>query len=336
MADAIQELRLLQAGIESTKGTLVAATRKLSGEWSWEEQNPAYRSPHPAGVRANVGGAGVIMWKGTRVTVNTELSAEEILWPLELGVRGAVTGVNASGDYTYTFDPQITTGIPDLDAATIEVVESDGTTNHVAREFGYVMCESFGIEWAFNQAAKMNYVLFGRASQTTTPTAGLATYTGLEPLVSALLSVYCDTSGANLGNTQLSGIVRSAKWNCTTGLAPDWKSDGRADKDFSKHKVGKLMATLELVLELDATGAAKFAQYRTNDVLFIRLKNTGSTAAVGARYVQIDGAYRFSASPKIAPDGSQMLVTLALESVYDATWAKTLHFTVMNALSAIT
>ena len=335
MADAITELRKLQAGIESTKGTLVAATRQLTGDWRWEEQNPQYRSPHPAGVRANVGGAGQILWKGCRLTNTTDLSAEEILWPLMLGVRGAVAGANSSGDYTYTVDPQLTTGIPTLDAATIEIVESDGSTNHVAREFGYAMCESFGIEWTYSQAAKLTYALFGRASQASTPTGSLTAYSSLEPLVTALLSVYCDTSGAGLGGTQLSGIIRAAKWNCTTGLAPDWKADGRPDRDHSKHKVGKLVATLELTMELDATGAAKFAQYRANDVLFIRLKNTGSTAAVNPRYVQIDGAYRFTASPKIDPDGSQMLATISLESVYDSTWGKTLHFTVMNALSAI-
>lgn len=334
MADAIHELRKVQIGVESTKGTLVAATTQLVGQATMTEEQDKYRSSYPAGVRANVGGAGYITRKGVLMDIETELTAEEILWALCCGVKN-VSGVDSSGDVTWTFVPELTTGIPTIKTATFEYIESDGSTNHIAREFGYAMCSGFTIDWAFNEVAKLKHSWFARASQTSTPTDSLTAYASREPLVSPLLSVYLDTSFSGIGGTQLTGVVRSASLDVSTGFAPDYKLDGRSDRDFSKEKVGPLTAGLTMVMELDATGAARFASYRTNDIVFIRLKNVGTTVAAAARYVQVDGAYRFTSPPALSADGSQILASFELESVYDPTGTKTLEFTVLNGLTTL-
>lgn len=334
MADALYQLRKVQFGEESNKGTLVAATVQMVGDATYTEEQDFYRSPYPAGVRSNVGGLGVITRKGVMVEIASDLTAEEILWPLNCGVKD-VTGVDSSGDVTHTYAPELTTGIPTLATATIEYIESDGSTNHVAREFGYGLCSEFSIEWAFNQVAKLTHKWFARASQSSTPTGSLTAYSGRKALVSPLLSVYLDTSWSGIGGTQLSGTVRSCKLDVSTGLAPDYKLDGRADLDFTKYKVGPLTAKLSMVLELDASGATQIASYRSNSGLFIRLKQLGDTVVAAQRMVQVDGSYRFVSPPQIAPDGDQTLVTLDLESYYDVTGTKALEFAVLNGLTSM-
>lgn len=337
MANAIKPLEKLQLGIETDKGTLVAATRVIVGENRLIEHRERYRSTHPRGVRATVGGAGVLTKQWCEVSVETELSAEQILWPLMTGIRGSVSGSSANNAYTYTFTPQLTTGIITINSATVEFLESDGSTNHIASEAGYGMTESFRIEATPDDIATLSWTMFTRARQTTTPTGALTPYSTLEELPGSLLQLFLDTSWSGLGGTQLSGIWRSMSLEVTTGLMPDSPNDGRADKDFSKHLVNSLAARLSLTLELDAVGAARYQDFRDNDIVFIRLLFTGG--AVGdadVKTVQIDGAYRFVGDPTFPDDGDQKLVALELEAVYDPTGTKILEFVVINGLAAIT
>lgn len=341
MGTSLQVFDRLQVGIEvvSTKGTLVAATRQIIGNHGWSEEQDFYRSPYPEGYRATPGGAGVIMRKGVSLDIETELSAEDVLWPLMTGVLGSVTPtVSDVSAQTWVFTPQLTTSVATIQSLTAEFLRGDGVTNHYYGESGYMMTESFGFEWAYNQVAKMKAKLFGRARQTDTPTAALVPYPTREALVSNTLIVSLDTTWAGLGGSALSGIVRSASFDCITGYAANYTLAGRADVDHTGHKVGIIGGTLNLVMEFDAAGAAAaLTNWRANNIVFIRLKNTGSLAgaATVSRGVQVDGAYRFVSTPTFSVDGEQVLVTASLEAVRDTTANKILEFTAINKLAAI-
>ena len=336
MPSSIWPLDKLQAGLETVAGTLVPATRIIQANAELVEEQGLYRSDYPQGVRANPGGLGAIMWKGATMECETDLNAEEVLWPLMTGIRGAVTPTGAGADKTWVFTPQLTTGSLTLDTATIEYMHSDGSTNHYYGEFGHGQTRSIGMEWTFNEPAKLNWAMYGRARQTGTATGSLAVYTTREILASNSLAFYKDTTWAGLGGTQITGTTRSVTLDITTGLGPDYTLDARSDKDFSTYNVGRVTATLEVVQEMNAGGAAMFANYRANDAVYIRLKNTGSVVGSGVKTVQVDGAYRFTDSPTFDRDGDVVTVTYNLESFYDETSTKTLEFTVINALTAIT
>jgi hypothetical protein len=148
--------------------------------------------------------------------------------------------------------------------------------------------------------------------------------------------VFLDTAWAGLGGTQLNGIVRSASWECETGFEPDYgMGAARSDLDYYLHAVGNPVAKLSIVLSLDATGAGVIANYRANDLVFLRLKNVGSTVAVVPRHVQIDGAYRFTAAPKISGDGPRRTVAFEVETVVDPTSSNTFQIVAINGLSAV-
>src|SRR3990172_1865926 len=154
MAASIVPFNRLQIGMEviSTKGTGVPATRQIIGDHTMAEEQDFYRSPYPAGVRSNVGGAGTITRKGVSIDINTELTAEEILWALETGVLGGVTPstVDVSARL-WAFTPDITTGVTTINTASVEMQRSDGVTAHYYGEAYYAMTQSFKIDWAFNQ-----------------------------------------------------------------------------------------------------------------------------------------------------------------------------------------
>lgn len=341
MATALTQFNRAQVGIEvvSTKGTIVPATRQIVGDHTFVEEQTFYRSPYPIAVLANVGGAGVIVRKSTLLTISTELTAEEILWPLMTGVAGSVTGsVTDTSAYTWLFTPLLTTGVKVIQSASIEFARGDGTTNHYLNTSGYGMTQSFQIDWAAPNPALLKWTMFARARQTAGLTAAIVPYPTREPLSALQLQVFWDTSYATLGNTALAGMVRSGSFVCTTGYAPDYTLDGRADTDFGVFKVGPIVATLSLVVEFEAVAALKFAQFRLNSLQYIRLTTLGSLAGSATAYktVRIDGAYRFTTPPAFSADGAQVLCTIALESVFDVTGSKSLEFQAINKLSAIT
>lgn len=336
MATAIHPFDKVQAGIESVKGTALAATRVLVGEGVYFEEQDMYRAAYPRGYRATPGGAGTILQKRARLEMNADLSAEQILWPLLTGIKGAVTPSASASLQTWVFTPQLTTSVITLDTATIEYMQGDGTTNHFYGESAYCFTTGFKISSAFGNVPKLSWTMAGRARQTDTPTAALVPYTTLEELTHPLLKVYNDTTWAGLGGTQLATIVRSANFECMTGVMPDYTADGRADKDMTKHSVGSLGGKLSLVLEMDSVGAAQFTNFRSNALQYIRLIWTGRTISAGVSTVQIDGAYRFVSDPKRSSDGEQNIVTAELEAVEDDTSTKILEFTAKNALAAVT
>lgn len=337
MATATRHFDIAQLGIETVKGTIVPATRQIPCSWSVVEEQGFYRSDYPRSVRATRGGAGVIVSRGMTASFETELSPQDILWPLLTGIKGAISPVGAGGDKTWTFSPELNTAAITIDTASLECVRGDGTTNHYAREFGYGLTSRFGIAWAFNDIAKLTWDMFGRSSQTSIPTGSLTPYTNRQSLVSNLLKVYRDVNWAGLGGTQLTALVRSATLDVNTGLQPDYTLDGRSDLDMTGFKVaGPVAATLNLVLEFNSDGAARsFTDFRANTIEYIRLKNTGATIGGGVYTVQIDGAYRFTAPPAISTDGDVNLVTCSLEAVYDDTGTKILEFVAVNDLAAV-
>lgn len=332
MATALDQFRVMQVGIESTKGTAVAATKKIRGNFTPNEKISRYYSAYPQGYRANTGGVGVPVSKGFSGTLETELTFEEILWFLQTGLRGSVTAVGAGTDKTWTFDPELTTH-PTLQTMTVEYTETDGTTNHVAREAAHVMTTSYKIDNAFNAETKFSAEVFGRYPAVSTPTSSLSVYANREIAVSNQAKVWVDTTWAGLGTTLLAGsTLRSATLEVTTGLSEDYTLDGRSDLDMTGYRVGLVSAKLDMVMELNAASAAIIGNWRAGDVRFVRLSNFGSLIT-GSIYKEVrhDLALRLVGdAPVVSTDGDYRNVAFSCETILDPTSGKTLVAVVVN------
>lgn len=331
MVTAIRQFDKLQIGIESVKGTLVAATDQLVANWNPQEIINREYSTYPRGKRATVGGDGLIVQRHTELDLDMDLTPQEVIYLLSCGVRGSVSPSGGGDPYTWVFTPQLSTAVVTVDSMTVEMVVGDGTTNHYAREFGYALVQELGFRWAFNQKAQMTAKLFGRTVQTTTPTGSLTPIANREELASALLAVYIDDAWASLGGTQFTGIVRSVNLDLDTGLRPDFTLDNRSDRDMTKHLAGGTSGSIQMVLELDATGALEIADWRAGTRRYIRLKqNTGG----GSHYIQFDLSVRIT-DVSHSDDNGQRLVTIDGELVYDETGEGIYEITVLNALSGL-
>jgi len=334
MATAIQPLNRLHVGIEATKGTIIPATRLIECDAKLIEEIEFYRSNYPSGFRSNTGGAGTITRKGTRYEIPMDASPEDILPFLLSGVRGGVTAIGAGADKTWTFEPQLTTGVPTLDTLTVEGLRTDGVTNHYYGESGYGLTESISLEWTVNGPVTCTVVVVGRAAQTGAPTASLVQYTGREILSSNQLGVYVDSTWAGLGTTQLLGTTKSVKYEFMSGFRGGYTLDQRTDRDFYDHEVGRATAKLSTTMELDATAAARLAERRANSLTFWRLKSIGGAIGATTKMIQIDGCYRWTGFDGNGVENDQNLVTAELESVLDTTSSKSILWTVINGLTS--
>jgi hypothetical protein len=332
MATALQALRRLQLGKETTAGTVVPATVAIPAMWEQDEQVSAGKLKSVTGYRIAPAN-GPIVSRAFGLKVDTELTAEEILWPLLTGLAN-VTPSGSGPAYTWTFSPALG-GHANVATATAECVKTDGATNHYVAIVPYCFTQKFSIEWNASDIAALKWEMAGRARQGGAPTADINPYASREPLVGGLARVYLDSSWASLGTTQLSGVVRSGTLEVTTGLVPVQTVDGRADLDFTKHSSGELEASLELVLELDATGSAQYQRYRDNGTAFIRVRFEGTPIGGQPRYVQFDGFWQVDGQPKSSVDGQQELVGIKFRLVRDTVSGNALVVTVRNGLQAV-
>mgnify|MGYP007071626854 CR=1 FL=1 len=337
MSAAFNQFRLVQVGKETVKGTGVAATKKLRGDLTTAERISRYYSMYPQGYRANPGGTGVAVAQGFGASFASELTFEEILWFLLTGIKGGVTGAGAGTDKTWDFTPQLTTA-PTLDAMTMEYTESDGSTNHVARNVAYGMTKGFKVDWAFNQEAKFSADVFGRYPTSAAPTAALTEYSAREIAKSNLLKVFMDTTWAGLGGTQLTGFVRTASLEVVTGNEEDFNLDGRTTLDMTGHRFGLVQAKLNMLLQLDANGANAIGNWRNGDTRFIRLSQFGSLlTGIIFKEIRFDLAARFigDGEPGRATDGQYRTANIQVETLLDPTSSKTFVPTVVNSLAAV-
>lgn len=339
MPTAFNQFRVVQAGIEGTKGTAVPATKKLRGDLVPTERHTRYYSQFPQGFRANPGGTGVEVGAGWSAVFNSELTFEEILWFLQTGLRGSVAGAAGAGDEVeWTFSPQLTSE-PTLQSMTLDYTESDGSTNHVAREVPYVMTKGYRVDWAINQEARFSADLFGRVSASAAPTAALSYYAEREIAKANMLSVYMDSAWDDLGDTLLSGNVRSASLAVMFGNEEDMNLEGRSALDMTGHRYGLVAATLSLGLQLNAAGAAALGNWRAGDARFVRLEQLGSEIALPGgvfKTIRHDLAVRFTGDePQRQVDGQYRNVTIAMETFLDPTSSKTLEVYVQNTLATL-
>lgn len=128
MGTAQKFLRAFQSGFETVYGTPVAATQKLvannfnspvtPGIYYPDQQRGLLAEVHPGVQTSIVVGHD---WE-------TELSFEQILTMLDIGVKHVATPTGAGAEKTWLYAPSAT-GSDAIGSITVEKRETDGTTN---------------------------------------------------------------------------------------------------------------------------------------------------------------------------------------------------------------
>lgn len=327
---SIHALSEVAFGLESEAGTVVVADTGLvvdEGLGVYTETIERQVREAPRGVlAAHV--ESVLTRKQSGIQYTQDLTYEE--FPIvQLGGLKQTTGGAGPTDFTYTTTPSLTA--PEtLDSFSFEVFCTDGSTQHYKRKFAYGQCSEFTVTLAFGQPAKLAATWFGRAGQALASPASPAVLTGREIIPSDLFKLYIDSSWANLGTTQKSGLIRSGTFRVMTGVNPDFTLDGRADLDFTQLRRGPLDAEVEIVAEFNADAATEFAAYQAGTVRFISLEAAGTSN----RALKLQAAVQYIEPPEFSEEDGLVVVRLRGRGIYDATSGSMVSCETTNQLSA--
>lgn len=334
---AVKAAELIQVGVESTRGTQVAATRRLIGDGRFSiEQDHRDFADRQYGTLARTSRSPVIVRHGTLFSIRSDLDAEQILLAFLSGVKGGVTAASGTGDETWTFTPDPATD-PAPDTYTIEFTE-ENFSDEKAYEAGYGFCTDFEIAWGIDGIPELTINMVARKATEVTKTAAIAV-PSLNPSPALLGSIFMDDTWAALGTAQISAQVYGARIAYQTGLTPKYYLDGRTTLDFTQYAFGKRMLDIQFDVEVDpsATGFAVLekADKDAGTLRFCRVQLIGATVGLKNYEVTIDGAFYHAPDSMVVRgddrDGHNR-VSVHLLSAYDPTGDADVQFEVVNGL----
>jgi hypothetical protein len=252
-------------------------------------------------------------------------------------LKGGVTPVEQTADqddWLWEHEPALDDTDNAQDSFTIERGD-----NIQAVEHNYSMFKRFKISGQINQeggdspvSIEVDY--FARENVNSSFTAGLDP---LEPIFlnAKLARVYLDALWADVGETELTGLLRSFELEILSGLHPTF--NGGAVETFGAHEQGPMSAILNLTLVRGTTTEALRAAI--NEFRAARLTITGPKIGTGVnQLVSFDlGGYieDVVAMAQNTNNKNANLDTVVLHGQYDATSGKLIVPSVITNVASI-
>lgn len=276
---------LTQYGIESTRGTAVAATRVLGcdvtpvppdREWDFVKYADGRRS------NANLGRADTYLVQDTLRFTNGYFQ----LWPIAFlcGLDGTISQAEqtpSQTDYLWTATPLLGAA-NDPDSITLE--EADNTQGY---EIEYVQFNRYKYDFTIPQdmgpspvAVELGY--YGRQVTKSTVTPALSLPTGIQPMNGKLSRLYLDTTWAGKGTTEISNALRGAEVEVLIGNHP--KQLGSANRYFATHGEGEIMVRVTLTLERGSGSNSIYDLYQAGTQRALRLDLNGPQIGSGTNH----------------------------------------------------
>ena len=329
-------LSKVQYGLESTRGTPVAATRMWTGNALTIPSDTKIVYPEEQfGVRA-ASRRSAVQQKEVRFTLGSEHGIFQALRLLfETGLKGGVTWAEvtpAQGDYKGIYTPSLTAANAPK-AATVEMGDGDQ-----CYEAEYCMCERIHLSGSIGQGAEPSPVkieadFFGRQLTATTFTAAQSphTPTGMN---SALARLYLDTAWAGVGVTELSNLIRTWDLEILTGIHP--VHSGSENTYFTHYNESVIGVMLGFTVEAGAVSAAKFLLQQAQTFQAAQLDIVGPQIGSGTNHrlrVQLGGTFE-EATQNESDDRGDNLSAFVLHGLYNDTGAKELVVEVTTNVDA--
>ena len=316
-----------QIAKEATYGTIVPATRQLSGDPSGHLNRT--RANHEirvsTGTRDNVRGN-----KPRAVTAGGAFSqafdADEIIELFLAAIQGGVTPTTALGASTWVFTPSTT-----LDSQVWEWF--DGYNGWV--ESGvYIDTLKFSWSAAANGDTKVEATLFGKDRVPQTITAALTTRSpiwmeGWETLV------YLDALGGTAGTT-LFGKAISGTLTLTNKLGRKYFANNTLAT--AAVPFGEFGCSGDLIIEADTAGMVEYTNWDSSIDRLIRLSHGNNGAVLGTstlkRVINHDIPCTWTAFDLGALDAGTRVLKGSFNYKYDATNAFSYKATVVSSRAA--
>lgn len=301
---ALTAFRRIQAGLESTRGTPVAADKKLIGSLSVTPEITWHRPTDERNSLANFRRA-VAVAKRSSLRYEADATYQQIIDILSMASKGNITPstpTGATNSRLWTFTPNLSASNAQ-DAYTIQY--GDDTQAWIA---SFCMVSSLELSIALNQVLTLRAELFAHHAEKGSFTGSIADPTVVE-IVANNLKVYIDNAWSGLGVTEFADLVTGGSIRLTTGLVPVKYADGLLNFSNFVEQRRNLELTLEMVVGSGAI--AEYDAYVAGTTRAIRLKFTsGEEIEPGFNYTfTIDMLGKYSAAPEIfgERDGENLL-----------------------------
>lgn len=317
----------VQIGAETTEGTPVAASKKLQSIGMMVSPKAEIADFRPSGSKYRTVHALGKEW--SEVSISGQPTYDELQYIFCSCLKNVTPTTSDTSARTWTFEPAASTE----DAIKTYTIEQGGSVRaHKAtglRINGFTMTfDRNGVELSgdgFAQAITDGITMTG--SPTTLP---------LVPILPSKTGVFLDTTGAGLGTTRLTGVLK-AEFAVTDRFTQLWT----VNDTLSSYAAGiekEPAATLKLTMNADADGMALLSAMRDGTTRFVRIRNTSATLA-GATTVYysltIDTAVQIAEEPPFAESDDVFTVEWGFNLVTDPTWAKTMSIVLVNKQSAL-
>lgn len=265
-------LRKTQSAIESTKGTTLAATRKVYGSGMMDKLQPLIvpqREDRGTFVDQYRSQAGLIE---AVFPFKASLTYEDLPWWCQLALKGGVTGVlSAVTVYTYTFLPTQTSD--DLKTATFEWGDD---TQAWVMPFG--MVDSLEIVGVLGRPWEATITIIG-ADMTAQTFTGALSDRVVEDIETHLTKFAVGAAGA-VPAGYVTGQVKGFKFSCKNQLKRKFFMDGAANP-AKMGGVGRMTRdyTLEVTYEGNAATITERGTWASGTNRVARITATGSIIA---------------------------------------------------------
>lgn len=320
----------IQIGVETTPGTGVAATKRLSSisiEPSVSVEKDNFR---PIGQKFQALSTLGKEWVEAGITGRATYS--ELQYVLSSVVNTPViTTPDAAGAPTarqWVFSPS---SRADDVAKTFTVEHGSGVR---ADRFTYGLVTEMGMSFS-RDSIEVSGSMMGRALEDSiVMTATGVTALPLVPIIPTQVSVYLDSSFAALGTTKLTRLI-SGDFSLGGRYGPVWVLDA-ANPSFVNHVETEPDLTATLTLQADSQGMGLLDRLRDGETRFLRIEAIGGVIASTTKYrFTLDLAVKISDTGGFSDSDGVYAIEFTALGVHDPLWDKAFQITLVNTQATL-
>lgn len=327
---ALEAFRRIQIGAEATRGTAVAADKKLVGALT---MNPTLTFHRPVDERNSLAEfrRSVIIAQRGVMRYESDGVYEQIHHFLSMAVKGGITpttpgGGTLSRDWTF---------VPNLTASNVQ----DSYTweygdDSQAWEGKFTLCNNLEFTIALDDVMTMRADLFSHFPTKTTFTGSLSDAV-VNEIIGNNVKIFIDGTFANLGTTQKAALMMGATVRLATGLTPVRRADGLLEFADVSQQRRHLELELDLVMGTDAV--TEYDAWAAETARAIRIEFLGPIIEGAINYKLRIDAFGFYMNEPTLFDGrdGENLIRLNLASHEDDVANNEFSIEVTNKETAI-
>lgn len=328
MTERTTVTQVVQIGVESTKGTAVAANKKLPSLSIGPSVKTNIDKFAPLGNKFPTIHAQGKEWAEAPVTGSPTYS--------ELGyVLASLLAYAAPVQQSSTTAYKQTAEIASTSEDTVKTYTVERGSAVQAEKMAYGQFTELTLT-GDRDKVELSGKMLGRALSTGISLTSSPTSIEQIPILPKEVSVYLDTASGSLGSTKLTRVL---KWSLqiASRFGPLWVVDA-AQTSFVEAVELPVDAKLKLLVEADAAGMALLTPMRDGTTRFARIGAASSQLAGTAipYSSQLDLALQVGAEPTQLDDTDGVYTTeFTFDVVHDAGWGKALHWELINKQTAL-